>query len=354
MLFAEVVQPLLRETFPALRYAAALLGSGSEVLGFDTEMSTDHDWGPRVDLFLAAEEPFEIRGRIDAMLRERLPRRFRGYATSVTDPDPVDNGTRLPDDATRGPVRHKIEILTPADFFGAYLGFDIASPIAPADWLTFPSQKLRSIASGPLFHDDIGLAAVRARFAYYPDDVWRYLLASGWARVGQEEHLMGRAGSVGDELGSSIIGARLVRDLMALCFLMERVFAPYPKWFGSAFQQLRCAPTMSPHLRGALAAATWRERERFLVSAYELVAALHTSLAITRPLPASAQPFFNRPFQVIALGGFAAAIADTITDESLRRLISRPLIGGIDQFSDSTDLLQDPQWRPAIRTLYVP
>lgn len=53
--FHEIVRPLLIEAFPGLRYAAALLGPGSEVLGFDTEMSADHDWGPRLFLFLREE-----------------------------------------------------------------------------------------------------------------------------------------------------------------------------------------------------------------------------------------------------------------------------------------------------------
>jgi hypothetical protein len=47
---------------------------------------------------------------------------------------------------------------------------------------------------------------------------------------------MPRAGFVGDELGSALIGSRLVRDIMNLCFLLEKQYAPYPKWFGTAFQ----------------------------------------------------------------------------------------------------------------------
>lgn len=350
--FAELVQPILAAEFPGLVYGAGLLGTGSEVLGFDDEMSRDHDWGPRVDLFVDEDASPELRHRIDEALRNGLPTEFRGYPVSFTPPNPDDNGTRLLDARTSGPVDHKIAIQTISEFVRSYLGLDLAQPIAPCEWLTLPEQKLRTIASGPIFHDGVGLHALQQRWRRYPDDVWRYLLASGWTRIGQEEHLMGRAGIVGDEIGSALIGARLVRDLMRLCFLMERVYAPYAKWFGSAFQQLACAAELSPHMSAALAARSWSEREAHLVRCYELVAAQHNALGITEPLPTTAQRFFNRPLHVIAQHGFADAIAAGITDADVRRLLDRSLIGSIDQFSDSTDLVSDPRWRPVLKGLY--
>ena len=71
---------------------------------------------------------------------------------------------------------------------------------------------------------------------------------------------MPRAGFTGDELGSAIIGSRLVRDVMSLCFLMERRYAPYPKWFGAGFKQLACFEHLSTVLWRAQQAATWPER----------------------------------------------------------------------------------------------
>ena len=352
LFFEEAVRPVLAAEFPSLRYAAALLGTGSEVLGFDTEMSADHGWGPRVDLFLGEEDYDSARDTIREALRHRLPRHFRGYPTSFTEPDPTDNNVQHLDARDTGPVNHKVESMAPRAFFLKYLAFDIEQEIEPADWLTFPEQKLRTVSSGGVFHDEIGLEDLRRRFAYYPRDVWLYLLASAWARVGQEEHLMGRAGSVGDELGSALIGARLVRDLMRLCFLMERTYAPYPKWFGTAFKQLSCAAELSPHLSAALAAPTWQGREQHLAAAYRTVAELHNELGITAPLQTEPRDFFGRPLRVIELHGFSQRILENIKDERVRRIAARKTIGGIDLFSDSTDLVSHASWRATLRKLY--
>ncbi len=64
------------------------------------------------------------------------------------------------------------------------------------------------------------------------------------------------------------------------------------------------------------------------------------------------RPFFGRPFQVIALNGFVTAIEEQIQEDVLRALVGRPLIGSLDQFSDSTDLIENPPWRPVLRQPY--
>jgi hypothetical protein len=348
----EIVRPILDAHYPGLPHTAALAGSGSDVLGFDDETSSDHDWGPRVTLFLGLEDHARYAEAIRVTLAATLPPEFRGYPTNFSPPDPDDGGTQVLQAIAGGPVNHRVKTLTVRGFLVDYLGFDVELPLEPADWLTFPEQKLRSLAATAVYHDEIGLQAVLARFAYYPHDVWLYLLAAGWARIGQEEHLMGRAGMVGDEVGSALIGARLVRDVMRLCFLMERTYAPYPKWFGSAFKRLACAERLRPILQAALAAEEWPTRGRYLAQAYEVIAAMHNALRLTKSLPEQAMPFFGRPFQVMALHGFAGALLRQIRDPAVKRIAGRPPIGGLDQFSDSTDLISNPYWRPMVRRLY--
>ncbi|MEJ7701536.1 MAG: DUF4037 domain-containing protein [Pyrinomonadaceae bacterium] len=309
--------------------------------------------GNALDAFLEEEDFAALSDSINRALQHRLPFKFRGYSTNFGLPDPNDNGTQLLEDIESGSVNHRVEIFTIRGFFLDYLDFDVRQTIEPADWLTFPEQKLRAITAGAIYRDEIGLQKTIDRFSYYPQDVWLYLLASGWNRIGQEEHLMGRAGIAGDEIGSAIIAARLVRDLMRLCFLMEKQYAPYAKWFGKAFSQLKCAAELSLVFKEALSAKTWQEREKHLARAYEYVAGMHNVLEITEPLPAKVGSFFSRPFLVIHLHGkFADAICARIEDPKVLRIAEKPLVGSVDQFSDSTDVLSDPKWREILRKFY--
>ena len=65
---------------------------------------------------------------------------------------------------------------------------------------------------------------------------------------------------------------------MSLCFLMEKQYAPYPKWFGIAFKELQCAEQLWPVLWRAQIASTWQERETVLCKAYEMLAHMHQHL----------------------------------------------------------------------------
>src|SRR5437660_12931723 len=95
---------------------------------------------------------------------------------------------------------------------------------------------------------------------------------------------------------------------MGLCFVIERRYAPYSKWFGTAFSRLECAPRIGPSLTSALAAGTWSERERHLSTAYEAVAEMHNALGVTEPLPTRVAPFFDRPYLIIHADRFRDAL----------------------------------------------
>ena len=88
--YFEAVAPLIADRWPELGYSAALIGQGSEVLGFDDEVSRDHHWGPRVMVFLDKRDKSAIEGRPRLYLSEHLPVSFCGFSTNFGPPDPED------------------------------------------------------------------------------------------------------------------------------------------------------------------------------------------------------------------------------------------------------------------------
>lgn len=348
LFFEEAVRPILTAEFPDLKYGAALIGDGSEILGYDTEISTDHHWGPRAMLFLEEGNFENVAENIREVMSHKLPLTFRGYSTNFMGAD--DHGVQLLEVTDTYPINHRIEVYTLKGFFDDHLGVDPFLEPSVSDWLIFAQQKLLTVTAGQVYHDGLGqLEPIRERFRYYPHDVWLYMLAAQWTRISQEIAFMGRAGDVGDELGSQIVAARLVRDMMNLCFLMERRYVPYTKWFGTGFSRLDCAQKLDPILQGAIYSRGWREREDYLVQAYVTVGEMHNQLGITPPIEVKIDLYHERPYRVLNTDDFGSAILEAIEDEKIRAL---PPIGGVNQFVDSTDMLEKAQRCQQLKPLF--
>ena len=218
-------------------------------------------------------------------------------------------------------------------------------------WLGLADQWLIELTAGAVFHDDDGaLTGLRQRLAQPPRDVRLYKLACQWRRIAEEQAFVGRTGDRGDELGSRVIAARLVRDAMRMAFLIEGRYAPYPKWFGTGFARLPCAGSLTPMLSQVLSANDWKTREAALAEAYLALARLHQARGLPGAFEPKIGPYFGRPFTVINADDIGAAIAREIADPALRAL---PIIGSLDQVTDSTPLIEAPaRARAAMAALF--
>jgi hypothetical protein len=322
---------VVRPALGGIDHCAARLGSGSDVLGFDDERSTDHGWGPRVQVFVASESIWPVRERLLAS----VPETFLGWPTRYgwDDVEP----------------QLWVEVHEISSWFEAYLGVDPVR-MRPVDWLLSPWQLLAALSAGAVFHDPYGeLALRRENLRWYPDDVWRYVLACQWLRIAQEEAFVGRAAEVDDELGSRMVAIRIGRELMRLAFLMERTWPPYEKWFGSAFDRLESAPTLGRIVNDVINAAGIARRQTALAAGYHHVATQFNALRLTDAIDPAPRYFYNRPYLVLRAERFAEACHDTITEPWLRRI---PLVGSIDQFADSTDVLSYPDVARKLASIY--
>jgi hypothetical protein len=330
-LYMEAVAPVLRD----VPHAAGLVDGGSEVLGFDTARSMDHDWGARLQVFLPdAAGPADAE-EIEPVIGAALPASVRGIPARFGTADDTRIGVADPEG-----LRHDVVVVAFGAWLRGHLGFDPRDGITATDWLGVPGQLLAVVTGGAIFHDGLGPGgptAVRELLTWYPDDVWRYVLAAQWTRIGQEEPFVGRCGEVGDELGSAVIGARLARDHMRLAMLLARRYPPYPKWFGSAFARTPGTARLGDELTAALAATGWRQRERHLVAAARINAEVTNASGLAaRAEDPTPRPFHDRPFTVLDGERYAAALRDAITDPAVRGL---PPPGAVDQWVDSTDVL---------------
>ena len=325
--YERFVVPLLREHFPQIPHAAARIGIGSEVLGYDTEMSADHDYGPCVQVFFPEAEFRSTAERVMHLLDGSLPATFEGMAVRYP------TYTRPPSgDASSGMLGsdHGVEFYTLAAWCDRFLGRQFATEPTPRDWLSYSEQYFLTATAGAVFRDDIGdLTALRERLAYFPRDVWLYKLAVQWGRIAEERAYVGRTGQVGDELGSQVVAARMVGNIMRLALLIERRYAPYPKWIGTAFSGLRCSSQVAPLLEQVLAANGWEEREARLIDALRHMA----DLQIEAGVPGATAPLITsihaRPFRFIDTLEISNAIQAAIADEGLRQMME---FGAADQF----------------------
>ena len=323
--FNEVVGPTVAARWPGLPYAAGRLGSGSDVLGFDDAISRDHDWGLRLNLLV----PGELASQIDAHLDQELPDVFEGQAVRfATSWDPQ--------------VRHRVQVEDVDSFVRSRTGLDISASLSVSDWLSLTGQAVLEVTAGPVFVDTAGrLSEVRGQLEWYPDDLWKYVVATDWARIAQELPFVGRSAECGDDLGSRVIVARLVEAAMHLAHLLERSWQPYPKWVGTSLVQLPRAQVVAESLHHALEASTWQAREESLVSALRVLNGLQRQVglpAVDDPV----EPLFERAYCRVR-DDVLEQLEASITSRAVRALPRG--VGSAEQWSHNVDVLVAPTRR---------
>src|ERR1700687_937926 len=154
--YHEAVAPILNRRFPGLRHGAGRLGHGSEVLGFDTDRSRDHSWGPQVALFLdEADYSDALAAEIRRVMGDELPLEVAGHPTHFVTPEISGGSLSLAD---HRPIHHKVRATTVRRFFRFYLRLDPLQPggLSAVEWLVTPEQSLRTVRTRGVFPGDPG------------------------------------------------------------------------------------------------------------------------------------------------------------------------------------------------------
>lgn len=209
------------------RITVGLVGEGSECLGYDDELSVDHDFEPSFCLWIDEEDERKFGFRLERAYA-KLPKEFMGYSRQRISPA---GGAR------RG-------VLVTEDFYKKLLGSDTA-PEALLDWLRVPTAYLAALSAGKIFREGEGkfMQIRRAIQGGYPEDVRKKKLAAHLAMMGQSgQYNYARCASRGESGAAQLALFDFVTNAVKAVFLLNKTYCPFYKWM---FRGMRDLPKLS-------------------------------------------------------------------------------------------------------------
>ncbi|MTI69051.1 MAG: DUF4037 domain-containing protein [Firmicutes bacterium] len=294
--YFDVVKSLFEKTYPNINYAASLIGHCSDVLGFDDYKSTDHVWGPRLQIFLTKKDYKRYHKEIDEFFKYNLPRTYKGFPTNYKAVEGWFNNAYM-QYKEEYPINHFIEIETVDRFFNRDIEIDLSKDIEFKSWLAYPIQNLLELTSGEVFYDSINeLTNARKRLSFFPLEVLLIRIYIIWNSIYEEQAFIGRCRDQGDLIGESIIINRIVNKLMRLCFYYEERYYPYSKWFGVSFKKLKIYDKVKPLINKAIYEKTYKKREEGLNKLYEEIINKHNTLNITEYVEPNIINYYKRGY----------------------------------------------------------
>jgi hypothetical protein len=232
--FFDVADSRLKQEFPSLypRLAVGLVGNGSDRFGFDDEISQDHDWG--VDFYVWVTEA--DRDSLDA-LQEWKTQIFASYPPST-----IKESSQY---------CLAVTPMTAGDFYRQLIGTSSVPETLDA-WIRIPEENLALATNGEVWFDGTGeFTHMRmALLDYFPEDLRLKRMAARCmeiAQTGQYNHL--RMAKREDWVTVQLILAHFTEAVLALTFLLNKVYQPYYKW---GYRRLAELPLLGRELKDPL------------------------------------------------------------------------------------------------------
>lgn len=178
----------------------ALVGTGSECLGFDDAISEDPDFTKRCQLFLPAD--------IYETNKERLQSYFKNYAYGT------------------------VQVECISEFYQRYTLYP-EGPQCEKEFRRVPQDLLCTATNGEVFLDNFGsFTHIRQRLlAYYPEDIRLRKIAYELNQLAQSgQYNLPRMLQRDDTIAASLALHQFVHHYMLLVHLFNKSYAPFYKW----------------------------------------------------------------------------------------------------------------------------
>ncbi len=215
--YMQYGKPMLEEQFADIkdRIAVGLVGEGSECMGFDDELSRDHDFDAGFCLFITEEDERRFGFRLERAYA-KLPKEFMGLRRSSVSPV--------------GGNRHGV--ITVESFYRRFLG-EPNAPDSIERWLYTPTASLAAASNGEVFEDKLGaFSQVRqVLLAGYPEDIRRKKLAAHTVFMAQSGQYNYARCVSRRELGAAQLAIfEFVKHAISAIYLLNNRYEPFYKW----------------------------------------------------------------------------------------------------------------------------
>jgi len=219
--FNEIVYPYLNNNYIfLLKYiSVALLGEGSEVLGYDDNISKDHNYSARLILFIEDSKYTKFGNELEQNIIKNCPDSFmdieilkKGYCKSIS-------------------------VVPLKSFFLDYLNIKNNS-IKKTDWIKLDEQKLVEITAGKIFFDSGNqLKKIREFYSFYPDEIKWFLVYQGFQRLSESDGII-RAVKRKDHISSNLYIGSFIYFAIKIFHTINDEYCPYTKWMGENLKKI--------------------------------------------------------------------------------------------------------------------
>ncbi len=209
------------------RIAVGLVGQGSECLGYDDDISADHDYGPSFCMWLLRED-YETYGQILAEAYERLPKDFCGVKGRVVS---AQGGGR-------------VGVLCIPDFYYSLCGITDV-PKTNREWLWLQESRLNMVTNGAVFEDPLGeFTRIReGLLAYFPEDVRKKKIVSRLAFMAQSgQYNYARLMRRREYVGAQIALGDFIKNTCSVVHLLNKTYVPFYKWMHRSLKDCERLP----------------------------------------------------------------------------------------------------------------
>ena len=296
--YEEFGRAMIAEHFPDYegRIAVGLAGSGSDCLGFDDDVSADHDSGAGFCLWLTDDDYENIGFRL-AREYSKLPAEFMG----------------VPKGRANSYGSSHFGVKSISGFYTPFTG-RAGAPETNAEWLYTPEFSLAAAVSGEVFRDDLGeFTAVRERIKNgMPEDVRLKKMAARVIAAAQSgQYNYPRCLAHGETGAAVLAAAEFVRNTASLIYLINRRYAPFYKWLLRGMRGLEQLSHLEHELSFILTEGNSTEQTRAKSEAIEGVCAELAEYFRACGLASSSADF---------LEPYAYEIQNNIKDPELRNM----------------------------------